>query len=309
MGYLSDGRLLALTDRGRSVCCWRLGDAAPEELSVFAGEYRAVVGFAIARHEPWVALWHRYGLIRAWDTVTWKVRHTFRAPVRLHGTLAFTPAGDELLAVSDIRTRLIGSSLKRWRLPSGEARTSIPITSAVRVVSVSPDGDWLATGSGDSRDVILWDLRTGRQKGLGGWMSRVLEQMGLAKASEQSGELVNRTRIRDVAFSPDGAWLATATGWTATLWPFEGTSPKPGAEPIDLRGHGRLVDSVAFSPDGRTMATGSRDGTVKVWDLPEARERASYHWDIGKLYRVAFSPDGSTVAASGDGKVVVWDAD
>ena len=76
-----------------------------------------------------------------------------------------------------------------------------------------------------------------------------------------------------------------------------------------LTGHTDWVDSVAFSPDGKTLASGSADGTVRLWDVATGRAVGSPltgHTDF--VASVAFSPDGKTlVSGSGDHTVRLWD--
>ncbi|RYN76833.1 hypothetical protein AA0119_g13569, partial [Alternaria tenuissima] len=76
-----------------------------------------------------------------------------------------------------------------------------------------------------------------------------------------------------------------------------------------LKGHSSLVKAVAFSPDGKTLASASRDGTVKVWDAGSGKAVQTLKGHSWGVYAVAFSPDGKTLAsASDDGTVQVWDA-
>src|SRR5581483_4630512 len=73
--------------------------------------------------------------------------------------------------------------------------------------------------------------------------------------------------------------------------------------------HGGPVMAVAYSPDGRRLATAARDATVKVWDLANGREVLCFRGHREEVKAVAFSPDGRRIASAGGNAVVLWDPD
>jgi WD40 repeat protein/nucleoside phosphorylase len=111
------------------------------------------------------------------------------------------------------------------------------------------------------------------------------------------------SRCHAVAFSPDGRLLATSHTGSIQLWDVES-----GTERRTLQGHEGFVWSVAFGPDGETLASGSSDTTVRLWDVSTGAERCILRAHSQDVLSVVFGPDGRTLASSSEDRTVrLWD--
>jgi dipeptidyl aminopeptidase/acylaminoacyl peptidase len=163
-----------------------------------------------------------------------------------------------------------------------------PVTVPITAVEFSRDGSAIAASG--YHEITFWKTSDGT-------LDRRLT--GLAE------------RVYDIAYSPDGKWLATASGdpgvyGVAKLWLAE---PGGGGKPVrDLAETQDVVFAVAFSPDSKRIATAGADRTIRVFEVESGKLLTQIEDHADWIFAIAFSPDGKRLAsASRDKTAKVFD--
>jgi WD40 repeat protein len=283
-----DGKTLAAQGSDGTVRLWDLGGRKPAERPGIKGAHPQVASLAFAPDGKTLACADNWLVLRLWDVSGREVRKGAEVLRFGHGhtgfasALAFAPDGKTLVTGgSDHTVRLwdLGVSPPRQRVgPRGHV-------GAVSGVAFAPDRPLLASSSGHDGTTRLWDLAGGavREQAVlpgGGW-----------------GPL---------AFAPDGKGLAVCSS-PGRLWDLSGAAPRARAVlPPNARG-------LAFSGDGKLLATAGWRPMLGLWDLsqPAARQRLALAQEEGQqsLNAIALSPDGTLLVGGRDSwneTLLVW---
>ncbi|MFN6478124.1 protein kinase domain-containing protein, partial [Nostoc sp. DedQUE07] len=233
----------------------------------------------------------------------------------------------EIVALSpkeDILASVQGSFIHLFSSITGQfLRTLTGHSSWVSSVTISSDGQILASGSGD-KTIKLWSVTTGKEiRTLTGHSSSVqsvaISSDGQILASSSGDNTIKlwsvatgRVRtltghsysVQSVAISSDGQILASASNdQTIKLW-----SVTTGKEIRTLTGHSSSVQSVTISSDGQILASGSNDKTIKLWSVTTGREIHTLTGHSSYVTSVAISSDGQILASIGswDKTIKLW---
>lgn len=281
-----DGKLLAAGCFDGKIELWTVPEG--QLLKTLIGHPKSVWGLAFNPDGKVLVSGDESGAIKRWtlpDGRELSPLQEHKEPVR---QLAFSPDG-ALLAASHART-----GITLWAMADNTALRTWPADAKIDSVAFSPDGTRLAAGGGT--EITLRSVADGRELLTLEWAVELEEMQALL----QSG-VMNTLRV---AFSPTGNLLAAAKGKTIKLW-----NPTDGRRLSTLQGHAGNVTSLAFSPDGKLLASGSEDKTLKLWTMPDGKVWRTISGFTDSMFGAIFDPTGTRLAAgSGDGAIRLWDA-
>jgi WD40 repeat protein/serine/threonine protein kinase len=284
---------LAYTPAGRGLISGNLegqlklwDPATGEEQLTWQGHKGPIAAISLSANGERLASIGADGALKLWDLTDRTKPQLLQRPEwsEVRGSdVAFSPDGQLVAAPWGV-----SGEVKVWETASGKEVQTFPgHRSSCYSVSFAPDGRRLASSGYDQR-IKIWDLQTGEKvQDLEGHQHLVIRQVfspdgkQLASASwdhtvkvwdvETGKDLLtlrHKDRVVSVAFRPDGQMLVTGSfDGAVVLW-----DARTGKELKTLRGHSGICWFVAFSPDGRSMASASGyrgGGEIKIWELPQ----------------------------------------
>jgi len=272
-----------------------------------------VTTVAFSPNGQWVVSGSDDHTVRVWEANTGcEIGRT------VHGgrvtAVAFEPDGHWVVSGSS------DGIVKVWESMTGREVISFTHEGGVNAVAFSPDGRWVASG-GNDLNVRLWNKNTGQELVLEHNSGiNVLafnpnpnrEQIASSSGNEvivwdittmeRISSIQQESVVDAMVFSPDGNRIASSSGNQICVWE-TATGRKTTCMQHD---EGTWVKSIAFSPNGQWLISGSGDRTARVWEISTGQEiaRVVHDWPVTQ---VAFSPDSRfVVSSSGDQTVRVW---
>jgi len=274
VAFSPDGRHLIAGSEDAGAIVWDTADG--REVRRLPGHEKAAECVAFSPDGRLLATGSWAGVLRIWDARTGQRLRTVRAHDGRISAVVFRPDGRWLATASFDRTA------KVWDATTGALlQTLSGHAGLISGLAFSPDGRRLASSGGEEKTVKIWDPLTGRE---------ILNLHG------------HTDMCTCVASSPDGRRLVSASSdRSIRVWDASPLTGNEGLESLNIDLH-KEVWSVAFSPDGGSLAVGSdtavgSDATVQLLDAQTGAPLRTYahHVDVN---HVAFSPDGRQLAAT-----------
>ncbi len=148
---------------------------------------------------------------------------------------------------------------------------------------------------------IVWQLRITSKLDLS-YSESVIHDSPQVNLPDGAKIRLGKGKMEQIALSPDGDFLAVATKFG--IWIYDITNTEKNYRLIPCTSS---IECIAFSPDGQTIASGSQDGTIRLWRVDTGKQKQTFIGHTYEIYTMVFSPDGKTLASASIHKINLWD--
>jgi WD40 repeat protein len=123
-------------------------------------------------------------------------------------------------------------------------------------------------------------------------------------SAQEAAHFTAEQHVEQLEFDPSNRYLTARSGQALLVFDMH----RPSFVTSVKAKH--VLAGIAISPDGKSIATTGRNGSVTFWDLESLKERKRFSWPVHRIGPIAFAPDGLTAAVGGEnGQIVIWDLD
>ena len=341
IAFNKDGKIIVSGSNDNTIKLWNVSTG--EEIKTIINAIGHTIGInsiVFSPNEKFIVAGCNDGTVKQWDIATGKINWIYSRE-RFKGTVPYFPGSVKSISYSrdgryiaacysDYVVNLINASNGHeiWSLSNNDLTiySSILFSDDCRYITLgssdqtvklletasgkeigsfaghsnytfsvvySHDGKYIASG-GEDKNIKLWETDTGK----------------LIKTFEHSAAIFS------ITFSPDGKYIASGSHYSShgtngylnsgdsslKMWDLV-----TGSEIWTFSGHTGGVYSVAFSPDGKYIASGSNDHTIKLWDITKGKEVKTLSGHSNSVYSISYSPDGKYIASGSDDKTIkLW---